>query len=464
MKKRLVSWLLAVCMVVSLLPSVVLADNSAWTTWTTADSTHVQVETPASYKATITEAAVRAVGFTGDLADVDHFLYSTGNYLWDTIDVTSGSTIHSDVLYMQWLDKAGEKHDLQDGANLMPSLKNMGHATLEAEAVYSATLPTDAAVYSVMLDDSTDIVQYAGGSKLTFAKQVKFAPMGAPQEDTYAAAYVDQNGRVISMEQVKVGEQPANAPTQTANGSAITGWDPALDAVEATAGSYVICTAQYATYRLTLNATHAVITGVDVNRAYEAGETVDYYAYPEAGYELANAGKNTYTVVAGENTITVTATAIPVTTYPVSVQVSNNAYGTASAEATAYAAGQTVYVSAKANQGYYIAGYAVTSDGQKVTYTQTSDGISFTMPAAPVEVLVLFRADAVYTVTYDVPHGAAIDAAQVKGGESITLPTPDLDDGYSFVIWKDGKGGFYQAGDEAVITENTTFTATGTQK
>lgn len=29
MKKRLVSWLLAVCMVVSLLPSVVLADNSA---------------------------------------------------------------------------------------------------------------------------------------------------------------------------------------------------------------------------------------------------------------------------------------------------------------------------------------------------------------------------------------------------------------------------------------------------
>lgn len=459
MKKRLVSWLLAVCMVVSLLPSVVLADNSAWTTWTTADSTHVQVETPASYKATITEAAVRAVGFTGVLADVDHFLYSTGNYLWDTIDVTSGSTIHSDVLYMQWLDKAGEKHDLQDGANLMPSLKNMGHATLEAKAVYSATLPSDAAVYSVMLDDSTDIVQYAGGSKLTFAKQVKFAPMGAPQEDTYAAAYVDQNGRVISMEQVKVGEQPANAPTQTANGSAITGWDPALDAVEATAGSYVIYTAQYATYRLSLNATHAVITGVDVNRAYEAGETVDYYAYPEAGYELANAGKNTYTVVAGENTITVTATAIPVTTYPVSVQVSNNAYGTASAEATAYAAGQTVYVSAKANQGYYIAGYAVTSDGQKVTYTQTSDGISFTMPAAPVEVLVLFRADAVYTVTYDVPHGAAIDAAQVKGGESITLPTPDLDDGYSFVIWKDGKGGFYQAGDEAVITENTTFTA-----
>ena len=52
MKKRLVSWLLAVCMVVSLLPSVVLADNSAWTTWTTADSTHVQVETPASYIAT----------------------------------------------------------------------------------------------------------------------------------------------------------------------------------------------------------------------------------------------------------------------------------------------------------------------------------------------------------------------------------------------------------------------------
>ena len=135
MKKRLVSWLLAVCMVVSLLPSVVLADNSAWTTWTTADSTHVQVETPASYKATITEAAVRAVGFTGDLADVDHFSYSTGNYLWDTIDVTSGSTIRSDVLYMQWQDKAGEKHDLQNGANLMPSLKNMGHATLEAEAV-----------------------------------------------------------------------------------------------------------------------------------------------------------------------------------------------------------------------------------------------------------------------------------------------------------------------------------------
>ena len=89
--------------------------------------------------------------------------------------------------------------------------------------------------------------------------------------------------------------------------------------MEATAGSYVIYTAKYATYRLSLNATHAVITGVDVNRAYEAGETVDYYAYPEAGYELANAGKNTYTVVAGENAITVTATAIPVTTYPVSV-------------------------------------------------------------------------------------------------------------------------------------------------
>ena len=387
-------------MVVSLLPSVVLADNSAWTTWTTADSTHVQVETPASYEATITEAAVRAVGFTGDLADVDHFSYSTGNYLWDTIDVTSGSTIRSDVLYMQWQDKAGEKHDLQNGANLMPSLKNMGHATLEAEAVYSATLPSDAAVYSVMLDDSTDIVQYAGGSKLTFAKQVKFAPMGALQEDTYAAAYVDQNGRVISMEQVKVGEQPANAPTQTANGSAITGWDPALDAVEATAGSYVIYTAQYATYRLSLNATHAVITGVDVNRAYEAGETVDYYAYPEAGYELANAGKNTYTVVAGENAITVTATAIPVTTYPVSVQVSDSAHGTASVDAAAYAAGQTVYVGAKANAGYYIAGYTVTSDGQNVTYTQTSDGISFTMPAAAVEVLVLFQADAVYTVTY----------------------------------------------------------------
>lgn len=77
MKKRLVSWLLAVCMVVSLLPSVVLADNSAWTTWTTADSTHVQVETPASYKATITEAAVRAVGFTGELADVAYCITKT---------------------------------------------------------------------------------------------------------------------------------------------------------------------------------------------------------------------------------------------------------------------------------------------------------------------------------------------------------------------------------------------------
>lgn len=65
MKKRMVSWLLAVCMVVSLLPSVVLADNSAWTTWTTADSTHVQVETPASYEATITVAAVRAGGPRG---------------------------------------------------------------------------------------------------------------------------------------------------------------------------------------------------------------------------------------------------------------------------------------------------------------------------------------------------------------------------------------------------------------
>lgn len=226
MKKRLVSWLLAVCMVVSLLPSVVLADNSAWTTWTTADSTHVQVETPASYKATITEAAVRAVGFTGDLADVDHFSYSTGNYLWDTIDVTSGSTIRSDVLYMQWQDKAGEKHDLQNGANLMPSLKNMGHATLEAEAVYSATLPSDAAVYSVMLDDSTDIVQYAGGSKLTFAKQVKFAPMGALQEDTYAAAYVDQNGRVISRSASSLQTRRRRQQTALPSPAGIRRWMP----------------------------------------------------------------------------------------------------------------------------------------------------------------------------------------------------------------------------------------------
>ena len=89
----------------------------------------------------------------------------------------------------------------------------------------------------------------------------------------------------------------------------------------------------------------------------------------------------------------------------------DSAHGTASVDAAAYAAGQTVYVGAKANAGYYIAGYTVTSDGQNVTYTQTSDGISFTMPAAAVEGLVLFQADAVYTVTYDVPHGAAIDAA-----------------------------------------------------
>ena len=144
-------------------------------------------------------------------------------------------------------------------------------------------------------------------------------------------------------------------------------------------------------YTVSISAmTHGSVTA-DKTTA-NAGDTVTLTANPDAGYQLGaytvtsgenpvTVSANTFTMPAGNVMITATFTAIDYT-----VSISAITHGSVEADKTSAHAGDTVTLTARADDGYQFGTYTVTSGGQAVAVSDNT----FTMPAGNVTVTATF--------------------------------------------------------------------------
>lgn len=416
MKKRLLSMLLVVCMLLSMLPTAVFATDG-WTSASSSLSTDVQkVVTirPSDYNM---ESNAPKTGETW-------FYWADGVNVGTWQENVSVQLVYSKTLTLENSDNSATI-DLTDVK-----------ATVLVPASYSFTLPSSDDWYEVNIDGATSI--YAGGSEVQYTETCEYrAYVPETAEGTWTAVFQDQAGLVYEIQSGITLNTPATAPTgkMTAGGTVLD-WD--VTETGTADGQVVVFTATYATYSVTLDVQNAFVTGVDVNRKYEENEAITYYAYPMPGFELpagVTEGENTITV-RGNTTITVRANAIPVTppdTYVVSLATVGS--GTAAISgADKVAAGETVYITITPKADYRVDTCTVQAGGIDVPYTETSSGISFEMPAEAVTVTVTF-ADTrpqEYTITADNSAANVTIQADTKATEGDTVEfTVEPEDGYT---------------------------------
>ena len=141
-------------------------------------------------------------------------------------------------------------------------------------------------------------------------------------------------------------------------------------------------------------------------------------------------------------------------TYAITVKSNDDTYGTASADKTEAAEGETVKISAEPADGYQFDNWVVISGGVTLAdVDEESENTSFTMPAAEVELEAVFSEIPAgsYAITVKSAEGGSAKASEKSAvaGTKITL-TATPDDGYEFDKWI--------VSPETVVIENDTFT------
>ena len=157
-----------------------------------------------------------------------------------------------------------------------------------------------------------------------------------------------------------------------------------------------------------------------------------------------------------------------VTTYDVTKAVAEN--GSFSVDYEKSMAGETITITATPASGYEVDTVTVTdADSGSVTVSGTGNTRTFTMPEKNVTVAVTFKAIAstTYTVAFAGGVGATGTAptqADTAAGGTFTLPANTFTkDGHTFAGWNDGTT-TYQAGNTYTMpASNVTFTAQWTE-
>ena len=208
----------------------------------------------------------------------------------------------------------------------------------------------------------------------------------------------------------------------------------------------------------------AVIKGAHpANNIYSIYLTDD--STPAKLYVLNRMSGCTATEVTGEKSL-MTAPETGTATYPGStnspsattytVTVQNDGNGTASASPATAAAGTEITLSATANSGYHF------KEWQVVSGTVTIAGNKFNMPSSNVTVKAIFEADATttYTVTFEANGGTASETSKQTGadGKLASLPTASRSR-YSFDGWYTAASDGTQITTAYVFSANTTVYA-----
>ena len=143
------------------------------------------------------------------------------------------------------------------------------------------------------------------------------------------------------------------------------------------------------------------------------------------------------------------------TTYTVTVQDDGN--GTASASPATAAAGTEITLSATANSGYHF------KEWQVVSGTVTIAGNKFAMPSSDVTVKAIFEADAptTYTVSFDANGGTGTMADVTGISGSYTLPANGFTApaGKQFKGWATSASGTVITGTSITVSADTTLYA-----
>lgn len=141
------------------------------------------------------------------------------------------------------------------------------------------------------------------------------------------------------------------------------------------------------------------------------------------------------------------------------VTVENGGNGTAEADKTSAAVGETITLTATPSSGYHFKEWQ-SSD-------VTINGDTFTMPEKNVTVTAIFEADetGAYTVTFDANGGSVTPANATTGadGTLASLPTPTRNGSYSFSGWYTEVSGGTIVDTATVFTADTTIYAKWTK-
>lgn len=184
------------------------------------------------------------------------------------------------------------------------------------------------------------------------------------------------------------------------------------------------------------------------------GETVTLTATPNKGYKFVEWQSEDVTV-AEDGTFEMPAKAVTVTAVfePITyeVKVTSDGNGTASADKTKAAEGETVKLSAEPAENYQFDNWTVVS-GDVTLADAESANTTFTMPASAVEIKAVFSEipEGSYSITVKAAEGgtAKASAKSAAAGTEITL-TATPDKGYALDKWI--------VSPETVVIENNTF-------
>lgn len=210
MKKRLLSMLLVVCMLLSMLPTAVFATDG-WTSASSSLSTDVQkVVTirPSDYNM---ESNAPKTGETW-------FYWADGVNVGTWQENVSVQLVYSKTLTLENSDNSATI-DLTDVK-----------ATVLVPASYSFTLPSSDDWYEVNIDGATSI--YAGGSEVQYTETCEYrAYVPETAEGTWTAVFQDQAGLVYEIQSGITLNTPATAPTgkMTAGGTVLDWMSPRLE-------------------------------------------------------------------------------------------------------------------------------------------------------------------------------------------------------------------------------------------
>ncbi len=140
------------------------------------------------------------------------------------------------------------------------------------------------------------------------------------------------------------------------------------------------------------------------------------------------------------------------------VTVENDGNGTASADTSSAAKGDTVTLTATPNTGYHF------KEWQSSDVTVSGD--AFTMPEKDVTVKAIFEADAptTYTVTFNMNgHGTQVADQTVEDGNKATKPADPTAEGWTFGGWYEDAAFNVAFNFDSAIEANTTIYAKWTK-
>ena len=463
-KRKILSLLLSLCLLISLLPTVALAADQE------ASAAGVQI-TKESYDSVTSILTVNVqikmpdnsgITSVGTLLSYDSskltLLHKTKN---TTTYTPSDPKISAKPSVLVTLENSDEDPYNTDGG---VDLYGTGNRAGLFVGLGTTGQPSDGqkttdwlTIYQLRFKVSGDPTVVLNSDSLRIADPAK-------DNDVIKGAYAANDYYTVSVNSYgsqwfKYGKMAANTePDLTGNHWAI----PAANVTATYPGSTNSVTPP-ATYTVTVQddgngtasaspATAAAGTEITLSATADSGYHFKEWQVVSGGVTIAG---NKFTMPSSDVTVKAIFEADAPTTYAVTVE--NDGHGSGTASPATAAAGTEITLSATANSGYHF------KEWQVVSGTMTIAGNKFAMPSSDVTVKAIFEENAptTYTVTFNANGGtASADSMQTGAdGKLTSLPTATRSGSYSFDGWYTAASGGTQITTAYVFSANTTVYA-----